>query len=250
MLKNEREREIINILKADGGFVSVKSMCDALYASESSVRRDLRALEARGLVRRSYGGVEPITNFSDVISFNKRRHHNADAKIRMAKKAVSLVKDGDVIFLDQSSSAFYLAKELMDKSGITVVTNNTEIITLMSGTSIKTVSSGGTLSNENRTCLIGEDAHYIFGRIYADLVFFSTKSLSDDGVISDCSREEVLVRDAMLSNGARKVYLCDSEKFGTRSAYKQCELADVDFLVSESSEAKRFLGVCESLTVL
>ena len=98
------------------------------------------------------------------------------------------------------------------------------------------ISSGGVLSDQNRTCLIGTDAQYIFEHIYADIVFFSCKSLSDDGIISDCTREEVLVRNSMLKNAAKKVFLCDSEKIGTRSVYEQCRLKDIDEMISEREE--------------
>lgn len=249
MLKNEREREILNLLKERDGFSTVKELCSALYASESSIRRDLSVLEKRGVIRRTYGGAELVTNFSNAIAFNQRAHHNIAAKKAIAKKAVALVKNGDVIFLDQSSSAFYLAEELASNDTLTVVTNNIEIISLLATTSIKTISSGGTLGPDNRACLLGRDAHYIFENIYADVVFFSTKSLSNDGIISDCVREEVLVRGAMLKNAAKKVFLCDSEKFGTHSAYKQCTLSDIDYLVSENERAELF-ATYNNLTII
>ena len=71
-MKNEREREIINILKDENGFITVKELCKKLFASESSIRRDLTALENRGVVKRTYGGAELITNFSKLtcISFS------------------------------------------------------------------------------------------------------------------------------------------------------------------------------------
>ena len=250
MLRNAREKEIVNLLKEAGGFVSVGELCRALYASESSIRRDLTALESKGLVRRSYGGAELVTNYSSAIAFGHRAHHNVAAKKAIAKKAATLIKDGDVIFLDQSSTAFYLASEIAHNSTLTVVTNNIEIIMLLSTTGIRTICSGGTLGEENRSCLVGTDAQYIFGNINADLVFFSTKSLSFDGVISDCDREEVLVRAAMLKNADRRIFLCDSEKFGTGSAYKQCTLDDVDCLVCEDDSARAFAEVARKLTVI
>lgn len=240
MLKNEREREIINIMKEKHGFISVKELCTALYASESSIRRDLTSLEGKGAIKRTYGGAELVTNFSNVTDFNKRTHHNMNAKKIIAKKAAKLIKDGNIIFLDQSSTSFFLANEILDKSTITVVTNNIEIISLLSNTKIKTISSGGFLSPENRTCLIGADATYIFENTYADLLFFSSKSLSSDGIISDCTREEVLIRNAMLKTASKKVFLCDSEKLDTHSAYKQCTLSDIDFLISENNSADKF----------
>ena len=250
MLKNERQREIINLLKLHDGFATVSELCSSLYASESSIRRDLSALEGRGIIRRTHGGAELVTNFSNAIAFNKRAYHNMAAKKAIAKKAASLISDGDVVFLDQSSSAFYLANEILDKSSLTVVTNNIEIVSLLSNTKIKVICSGGALSTDNRTCLVGRDAEYAFENVYADLVFFSTKSISHDGIISDCEREEVLVRNAIIKNAAKKVFLCDSEKLGTHSAYKQCTVLDIDYLVCENDSALFFANLNKSITIL
>ena len=250
MLKNIREREILNIMKARGGFVTVTELCAVLYASQSSIRRDLTSLEGKGAVKRTYGGAELVTNFSNVIAFGKRVHHNIDAKKAIAKKAAALAGDNSIIFLDQSSTAFYLASELLLKKNITVVTNNIEILSLLSSSKIRTVCCGGQLSHENRSCLVGTDAQSTFGKIYADTVFFSTKSLSADGTISDCDIEEVAVRSAMLANADKKIFLCDSEKFPSRSPYTQFNIKDVDYFVCENDKAKSFSALSKSLKIL
>lgn len=250
MLKNIREREILSLMKSKNGFITVKELCNALYASESSIRRDLASLEGKGSVKRTYGGAELVTNFSSVLSFNKRLHHNIEAKKIIAKKAINLVSDNSIIFLDQSSTAFYLASELMTKKNVTVVTNNIEILSLLSASKLRTICSGGYLSRENRSCLVGADAHAVFGKIYADIIFFSTKSISNDGIISDCDPEEVAVRNCMLSNASKKIYLCDSEKFYSRSPYLQYNISDVDCLVSESDKAKEFLALNRNMQLL
>lgn len=250
MLKKEREREIINMLNSADGFMTIKELCKKLYASESSIRRDLTVLERNGIIKKTYGGAELITNYSNVIAFNKRAHHNTEAKKTIAKKAALLIKNGDIIFLDQSSSAFYLACMLSSADNLTVVTNNTEIINLLSPTNIKVIASGGYLSQENRTCMLGNTAIRVFENIYADICFFSTKSLSDDGIISDCTEEEVEVRHPMYQNARKKVFLCDSEKFGTRSPYKQCTLRDVDYLISENDIAKKYSSICDTIKIL
>ena len=250
MLKNEREREIINMLKEAGGFITVKELCSKLYASESSIRRDLTALEHSGIVKKTYGGAEFITNFANVATFNQRTHHNVSQKKIIAKKAVSLIKEGHTVFLDQSTTALYLAKEIAARGGVTVVTNNVEIIYLLTNSSVRTISSGGMLSTDNRMCLVGTDAQYIFQNIYADFAFFSAKSIDTDGTISDCDREEVSVRGTMLANAAKRVFLCDREKFMTRSAYKQCSLENVDYMISESEKAEHFSNLSPHLTIL
>ena len=250
MLKTEREHEIINILKGKKGFVTVKELCERLFASESSIRRDLTALANKGMIKKTYGGAEIVTNFSNVVDFSKRTHHNITAKKIIAKKAVKLIDDRSIIFLDQSSTAFYLANELLERNSVTVITNNIEILSLLSNSGIRVVASGGYLSSENRNCLIGSDAQSIFENTYADMVFFSAKSLSDEGIISDCTRDEVVLRNSMIKNSAKKIFLCDSEKFGTMSAYKQCRLCDVDYLISEDESAKKFSICSKSLKIL
>ena len=243
MLKNEREREILRRIDEGGGFATVRSLCEALFASESSIRRDLRALEARGLIRRSHGGAERNINPSGGIAFASRTGQNAEEKRAIAQIAKRFVKNGDIVFLDQSSSAFYLAQELAANRTLTFVTNNVQILSLLAESSAKVYGSGGMLCPENRTCLIGEDAAATFCRVHADVAFFSARSLSEDGVISDLSREEVLVREAMIKNAARTVFLCNRSKRGTRSAYVQCRLSGVDAVVCEDgafdSEGRR-----------
>ena len=74
----------------------------------------------------------------------------------------------------------------------------------------------------------------------ADIAFFSSKALSTDGVIWDCDREEVCLRQTMLQNADKRVFLCASEKFGQHSGYRQCSLHDVDCMITEAEENETF----------
>lgn len=121
---------------------------------------------------------------------------------------------------------------------------------LLSNSGIKLISSGGMLSDENRNCLIGSDAQGTFDCVFADMMFFSVKALSEDGVISDCAREEVAVRNTMLKNAKTKVLLCDSSKFELRAPYRQGHLRDVDVLISEEDAAQAFSSHAENLQIL
>lgn len=232
MYRNERQNEIIKILTGQG-YMTVKQLSEFLYTSESSIRRDLTALEKQGIVTRSYGGVELIKNSSQIIPFSARAHQNIAAKKIMAKKASHLIHDGDIVFLDQSSSAFFVAYELLKKANITVVTNNIEIISLLAQTDIDVLSCGGRLSSSNRNCLLGNDAHKLFSEMHADILFFSAKSLSADGIIYDCDREEICIRNTMLSHADKKVFLCSCDKFNRYSGYKQCSLKDIDYMITD-----------------
>ena len=108
---------------------------------------------------------------------------------------------------------------------------------------MEVVSCGGSLSKTNRNCLVGDDAHRIFREIRADILFFSSKALAPDGVIYDCYREEVCVRNTMLDHAAKKVFLCASEKIGNYAGYRQGSLEDVDLLITEKEDPEVFRGL-------
>lgn len=237
MYRSERENEIIKLLTGES-YMTVKQLSQLLYTSESSIRRDLTALEKQGILSRSYGGAQLVKNSSQILPFSTRAHQNIAAKKIMARKAGRLIHDGSVVFLDQSSSAFFVAYELLKKKNITVVTNNIEIISLLSETEMEVISCGGKLSRSNRNCLLGNDAHQIFSEIHADILFFSAKSLASNGTIYDCDREEVCIRNTMLSNAEKKIFLCSSDKFDRYSAYRQCSLDDVDLFITELDTLK------------
>ena len=232
MVRTERQREILSILRSEG-FTSAKSLSERLYISESSIRRDLGALERGGLVKRSYGGAEIISSAKAVLSFDRRSYENTELKKKIAEKARCLIKGGDIIFLEQSSTCFFLAEAIMHVSDVTVVTNNLEIIHLLSDSDIKLICTGGGVFKRNKNCLIGNVCESGFASVHADVAFFSTKAISDEGVIYDCTEEEVSLRRAILANAKKRVYLCDSSKFGSTSAYRQCSLEDIDAVVSD-----------------
>lgn len=239
MKERTRDQQVLNILK-ENGHTSVHTLCQTLYLSEATVRRCLADLERRGLIQRTHGGAALLENYTHAGPFRSRMLLNPAAKRQIAEKAAALVPDGSIVFLDQSSTSYFLAEKLKEKTALTVVTNNIEIAACLAQTDFHVLVSGGQLCRDARMCLVGADAHTIFQQINADFVFFSTRSLSNDGVISDCNRDEINVRRAMLQNAACRVYLCDSSKFGTSSGYVQCTLADVDVLISEGAAASRY----------
>ncbi len=123
-------------------------------------------------------------------------------------------------------------------------------LTALAQSNIKVISSGGSLSPKNRICLIGADAQYIFENTLADFAFFSTIPVSDKGIISDCTREEVIVRNSMLSNASKTVFLCDSEKYGTTSSYIQCNLKDINYLIGENVSNQKFQSLFPNLIIM
>ena len=233
MIKEE-DRKILEYLKANGN-ATVEKLSEVAYCSLSTVRRKLTTLQSQGLITRTHGGAKINDEDLFVPAFEYRVDVNALGKKRMATAAVKLVKEGDVIFLDGSTSAFYMVKYLADIKNLTVVTNGIDALSLLSKMHMNVYSTGGVTCKNNPSVLTGEFAERAVEKINADIVFFSTLSLNSDGIISDNSPEENAVRRRMIENSAKKVFLCDGEKFGTRSPFRLCGISDMDYVVTDKN---------------
>ncbi len=240
MYKCEREDEILELL-SQTEYATVEYLAKKTCISPSSIRRDLKNLENRGLVIRSYGGVRLAQSTGKRIPFDLRSHENCTLKKQIAKAAVELLNPGDVVFLDGSSSAYFVAERLVEVGGITVVTNNIDAMSLLSSYDVKAYCTGGVLSSENRSVLVGEHAQAFLRNIHADVCLFSVQALGADGRFYDCYDEEVAVRNLMLANSARHILLCDSTKLGKTSTFYQGSVEDLTQIVSDAELTAFFL---------
>ncbi len=232
MYKCEREDEIIALLSANE-YVTVEYLSRKMNISPSSIRRDLKNLEERGLVSRSYGGVKMTQPSGKHIPFSLRSHENSLQKKQIAKAALSLINPGDVVFLDASSSAYFLSELLPSVPGVTVITNGLESMVQLSHASVKAYCASGTLADENRGALVGGYAQSFFRSLHANVAIFSIQGMTDDGSLYDCYAEEVAVRQVMLQNADRSILLCDSSKCGKSSTFLQGSIKDVDYIISD-----------------
>ncbi|MBR7099159.1 MAG: DeoR/GlpR transcriptional regulator [Clostridia bacterium] len=232
MYKCEREGEIIALLN-ETEYATVEYLSQKMNISASSIRRDLKNLEDRGLVSRSYGGVKLAHATGKHIPFSLRSQENSLEKKHIAKAAVSLINPKDVVFLDGSSSAFFAADLLPAVSGLTVITNNIGAMSCFSSYNIKAYCTGGVISSENKSVLVGGYTEAFLKNIRADVVIFSVQGVSPDGNFYDCYADEVAVRNVMLANARKKILLCDSSKLGQASTFYQCNLSDVDYVICD-----------------
>ncbi len=230
MHKNERQKQIIDLLKKHS-FATVANLASELYASLPTIRRDLAILETEGYVKRCHGGAMILDgNTNPPLYF--RRELQAQEKSRMCKLAATLINDGETLFLDGSTSVFHLADHLDDDKNITVITNGLPIATALSETGIKIYSTGGRLLKQS-LAFVGISAEKTVRAYNADTLFFSVASLSDDGILSDWSEEEAMLRIEMSKCAKKRVLLCDSSKLSKTSTFKLFDLSGVEFIVTD-----------------
>lgn len=230
-MKENQEKDILEILQSNQ-YASIDELAEKLYVSPSTVRRKLNVLQKKGLVTRTHGGAQLNDDNNFFPSFTFRVHVNSFEKKKMALSAIKLIKNGDLIFLDGTTSAFFIADYLSEFKNIRVITNGIDTLSVLAKNNITAYSTGGCIQEVNRSVLVGHYAEEMISNFHADIAFFSAQSVNNDGEIYDCFEEENVIRKAMIKHASKKVFLCDSTKFGKTSLFHLCSLNDVDYIVS------------------
>lgn len=233
MLQTERYNRIMGILK-DKKNITVKELCSLLYASPATIRRDLEILERRGLLTRSYGGAVVNETFPSQVPLSVRSSSNQAEKKKIAAKAASLIKPGETIFMDSSSTTFFMIPYLRNIRDLTVITNSPNISIALAEYKIRNFSTGGEMLNDSIAFCGNHAEHFIKG-IRANWTFFSSRGV-DDFVITDSSKSERDVKRAMIECAKKKVYLCDKHKEGKTYSYVVSELKNIDYIITTDDD--------------
>jgi DeoR/GlpR family transcriptional regulator of sugar metabolism len=190
----------------------------------------LSRLENLGLVNRSYGGASLPEINDRVAGFYNRITKNIKEKRLIAQKASCLLKNGQSILLDSSTTASFMIPYIAKIDAAVVFTSNLEIALSAIKQGIRTHCIGGASINGS-VSLGGSQTYKALSDISVDIMFFSSQSLSIDGVITDSTEEENYVRSVMLERADKTVFLCDSTKFNTKSLYTLTSLDCIDYVV-------------------
>jgi len=228
----ERQAQILEILEQRKS-ISVTKLAELLYVSQPTVRRDLASLAQQGKVQRTHGGVVLRKASDTEIPLMFREDQNNAAKKAIAQKAEKLIRDGDVIFMDASSTVSYLIPHLKKFRDLIVITNSPKTSIRLGEQQIKNYCTGGQLLMHS-IAYVGSEAEKFIAGINADVFFFSSRGYTEDGLITDSSEQEAAVKKAMLQNADRSYYLCDSSKRGQKYAFNICTTKDITAIIDET----------------
>lgn len=226
---SKRQKQLLDLLE-ERGFLTVDSMAELTFTSQSSIRRDLSTLHNLSLIKRTHGGASLLREINQAVPLNSRMTQNIAEKRRIAKLASTLLEDGQSVMLDGSSTAGFLIPHIAKHREMIIFTNNMLTATNAVNYGIPTHCIGGFSVNQSAV-LSGAEAYRAVEKLSPDILFFSSKSLDKNGIISDPIPEENYIRSIMIENARKKVFLCDSGKFNTRSLYKLTSVDNIDACV-------------------
>ena len=246
MFALERQKRILELLAQDGA-VLVTKLSAELGVTEETVRRDLEKLEKQEALVRTHGGAVPIANSNHELSLEKRKNINVDAKIKLAKEAVDHIVSGDTVFLDASTTTFYIAKELKNMKNITVITNSIRVINELAGIEgIKVIAIGGMVSN-NQSFVGSLAENYIEEHFFCDKMFFSSRGVTESAGILESNEQECGIKQAMMRNAEKKYYVCDNSKIGRVGFAKLAQFTEVDCIIAEGPLDESFKRVFDDI---
>jgi DeoR/GlpR family transcriptional regulator of sugar metabolism len=234
----ESRRTAISALLRGQGAVTIAELEQRFGISAMTARRDLGELERQGVAQRTHGGavVPSVSTHED--AFTRRVGIAAEAKSALARAAVETLVAGETVFLDSSTSAYYVARRIVDEGvGVTVITNSIPIIELIAVSSVprlNLVGVGGRLRELTRSFVGPFAVQTVLGH-FADRVFFSVKGITR-GVMTDPDDLEAEVKRSMLAQAERTVLLVHGSKLALRGVSVVGRVGDLsDVLAYETT---------------
>lgn len=241
MLALERQKKIIEILNLEGA-VLVSKLSEELDVTEETIRRDLEKLEKQEALIRTHGGAIPVDENVYELSLEKRKNTNISAKEQLAQEAAKYVKPWDTIFLDASTTTFYMAKEIKKIQNVTVITNSVRVINELSGQKdIKVIGIGGLLS-QNQSFVGSHAEDTIKNTYFANKMFFSSKGVMEEDVwVLESNEQECAIKQKMIDNSTKRYYLCDKSKIGRVGFVKLTPFSKIDYFISDYKPSEKWL---------
>ena len=229
MLAMARRSAIADLLR-DAGVVTVTELEARFGVSPMTARRDLAELERQGVARRTHGGAVLPSISGKEDSFTQRVEVATEAQARLAEVAVALLAPRETVFLDSSSTTYYVARRIVEIGlGVTVITNSLpvmEIIAASETPNVRLVGVGGTLRPLTRSYVGPYAVHTVRGH-FADRLFLSVKGVTRDGVLTDADELEAEVKRTMIAQAEEPVLLLDDSKLGARGQNAIAAVTDV-----------------------
>lgn len=229
-----RKRAILAILSEEGS-LSVSSLSQELGVSEVTIRSDLKEMEERGFLNRTRGGATPAMH-RDILERQKER---VEAKNRIAKAAADLVKDGDVIMIEAGTTTAMVAKYLVGKRDIHIVTNSSLVFAYARlNPALQITMTGGEFRRPTES-MVGPIALDTVARLNVKIAFVGTDGFSlERGMTTHLVEGAEIVR-AMKRHAGTTVLVADSSKYGRVGFASVLPLTEVDLIITdeELSEA-------------
>lgn len=232
MYAPERHQQILDTARSLGR-VDVAGLARDLAVTPETVRRDLTALERRGVLRRVHGGAIPVERLGIEPGVSDREGHSAGQKERIARAALDELPDGGSIILDAGTTTVRLAELLPTDRELTVVTHSIPVASVLISRPNVTLHLLGGIVRGRTLAAVGEWTRAQIAEVFADVAFMGTNSISVEHGLTTPDIAEASVKRALIDAARRTVVLADHTKFGRESFARVAPLSEIDTVITD-----------------
>ncbi|MHB9130721.1 MAG: DeoR/GlpR family DNA-binding transcription regulator [Armatimonadota bacterium] len=232
--KEERWRDILTIL-AERGRIRVGHLAERLNVSEATVRRDLEAMQAQGMLQRTHGGAMLPKPTAFEVSFDESQSRALAEKRAIGLRAAALVQEGESLIIESGSTTLEMARYLAEMHKLTVLTNSLAIAKELSANEgIEILVLGGSLRRQSAS-LVGSWVSDLLRNVRVDKAFLGVNGLSADFGLSAPNVFTAESRAAMIAAARTRIALADHSKLGVENLYHVAPLDALDILVTDTA---------------
>jgi DeoR/GlpR family transcriptional regulator of sugar metabolism len=233
ILPAERQRRILEAIRSGGG-VTVEGLVSHLGVSEATVRRDLEALSAKGLVSRTHGGaVSPGTSTAFEDSYAEKQFKNLEEKCRIGAVAAALAADGEAIALDAGSTTLEVARRLINLRHLTVMTYDLLIAGTVDYNPTSSVLLAGGRVRRGFGLTLGSETERFFRRVRVNKAFLGADAIDPDRGIFNANFEEAAVKQLLIESACEVIVVADRSKFGKTALVEICGMERITRIVTD-----------------
>jgi len=251
--KNNRVNYLLNRLSIDG-FASIKELSKKLEVSEMTIRRDIRELSKNNVVTLIPGGAILKRNPPMEIDEEKYLIQTAESvmleeKVKISRKAASLIKPNDVIIIDTGSTTENLPKFIPENIPLTVICYTLNILfNVYENKNWKLIFPGGYFHDDTLMFERPEGIDMI-KKIRANKAFISAAGVSEKLGVTCATDYEKETKKAVIESSDSKILLVDSSKFGKIKISHFANLTDFDVVITDSGISKEFVEIIKNIGI-
>jgi len=247
---NQLQRlEQIRSVLLKGNEVSVEELAARFGVSCMTVRRDLEVLESNGEVIRTHGGAALARRLTFEFAFRQKQNKSPQKKNMIAKCTIKHIEDGQVIMLDTGTTTLEIARQLLHKRKVTIITTSLAIISqLQFAPGLDTVLLGGFL-RAGSPDMHGPLTEQNIEQFSADIAFIGADAIDDDGNTYTDDLRVVTIDRKMASNAKKVIVVADSTKFSRSAMCKVLKNTEYDSVITDLGVGKKIINKFKKLQI-
>ncbi len=229
---NERQQSLVECVRTSG-YLTVEALAQQFEVTAQTIRRDVAQLSEAGLVKRYHGGVAWVSSVEN-IAYTRRQVLNINEKQCIARAVAAQVPNGKSLLINIGTTTEEVARALLSHKGLSVVTNNLNVASILSvNPDCEVIITGGVVRHRDRG-VTGEATIDFIRQFKVDIGIIGVSAIDLDGTLRDYDYREVRVAQTIMQQSREVWMVADSSKIGRDALVRLGHLSDIHALFTDA----------------